>query len=262
MRPYPCLPRRSFLTKTAAATLAAPLVLPPRVFGANDRIVMGCIGMRGQGRAMVETARRYGRVMSGGSQRVWGDYNWFQRMVRGGRIGQAQEAWVNVGGPSEACYLEPVPTPAGVDWNRWLGPAPWRPFHPTLIAGGFRPYRDYSGGGMTDWGCHGFGGALFSLNLHETVRLAALEALGAVGDGAAVVPLLRVAAGGPAREAGLAQASLVRLAPAEANVALIQALRPGEPKLRVEACRALAKRRAKSCTTTSCIGAWDRGRIW
>jgi hypothetical protein len=117
---------------------------------------------------MVAAARRYGRVMSGGSQRVWGDYNWFHRMVRGGRIGEVKEAWVNVGGPSEACYLEPVPTPPGVDWDRWLGPAPWRPFHPTLITGGFRPHRDYSGGGTTDWGCHGFGGALFCMGLHET----------------------------------------------------------------------------------------------
>ncbi len=121
-----------------------------------------------QGRAMVEVARRYGRVLSGGSQRVWGDYHWFHRMVRGGRIGQPREAWVNVGGPSEPCYLEAVPTPPDVNWDLWLGPAPWRPFHPTLIAGGFRPYRDYSGGGMTDWGCHGFGGALFCLDLHHT----------------------------------------------------------------------------------------------
>ena len=37
-----------------------------------------------------------------------------------------------------------------------------------LIRGGFRAYRDYSGGGMTDWGCHTFGGALFALELHET----------------------------------------------------------------------------------------------
>lgn len=121
-----------------------------------------------QGRAMVETARRYGRVLSGGSQRVWGDYSWFHRMVRGGRIGEVREAWVNVGGPSGPCFLPPVETPAGVDWNMWLGPAPERPFHPTLIRGGFRPYRDYSGGGMTDWGCHGFGGALFTCDLHET----------------------------------------------------------------------------------------------
>ena len=121
-----------------------------------------------QGRLMTETARRYGRVFSGGSQRVWGDYNWYHRMVRGGVIGEVKEAWVNVGGPSGPCYLPAVDTPAGVDWDRWLGPAPWRPFHPNLIRGGFRPYRDYSGGGMTDWGCHGFGGSLFCCNVHKT----------------------------------------------------------------------------------------------
>ncbi len=121
-----------------------------------------------EGRSMVETARRYARVFSGGSQRVWGDYNWFHRMVRGGAIGEVKEAWVNVGGPSGPCGLAPVPTPDGVDWDRWLGPAPVRPFHPTLITGGFRAYRDYSGGGMTDWGCHTFGGALFCLDLHRT----------------------------------------------------------------------------------------------
>ncbi|MCP5524897.1 MAG: Gfo/Idh/MocA family oxidoreductase [Verrucomicrobiales bacterium] len=121
-----------------------------------------------QGRRLEQIVHRYGRVYSGGSQRVWGDYNWYHKMVRGGAIGEPKEAWVNVGGPSGPCYLAPEPVPEGVDWNRWLGPAPWRPFHPSLIAGGFRPYRDYSGGGMTDWGCHGFGGALFTLNLQDT----------------------------------------------------------------------------------------------
>lgn len=121
-----------------------------------------------QGRVMTETARRYGRVLSGGSQRVWQDYNWFHRMIRGGEIGAVREAWVNIGGSSGPCFLPPVATPADVDWNLWLGPAPERPFHPNLIRGGFRPYRDYSGGDMTDWGCHGFGGALFALNLHHT----------------------------------------------------------------------------------------------
>ena len=121
-----------------------------------------------QGRQMTQAARRYNRVFSGGSQRVWEDYNWFHRMVRGGAIGEVREVWVNVGGPSEICFLPPVPVPEGVNWDRWLGPAPWRPFHPTLIVGGFRPYRDYSGGGMTDWGCHGFGGALFACNLQNT----------------------------------------------------------------------------------------------
>ena len=42
--------RREFIRKGAAAALAAPLFINSRVFGANDRIVMGCIGMGGQGR--------------------------------------------------------------------------------------------------------------------------------------------------------------------------------------------------------------------
>ena len=121
-----------------------------------------------QGKEMRKVARRYGRVFSGGSQRVWDDYNWYHKMVRGGAIGEVKEAWVNCWGPSGPCYLPPQNTPADVDWNMWLGPAPWRPYHSQLIRGGFRPFRDYSGGGMTDWGCHVFGGALFALNLHNT----------------------------------------------------------------------------------------------
>jgi hypothetical protein len=121
-----------------------------------------------EGREMLDTARRFGRVFSGGSQRVWGDYNWYHHMLWGGAIGEVQEGWVSVGGPSGECYLDPHPVPEGVDWDMWLGPAPWRPFHPQLIRGGFRPFRDYSGGGMTDWGCHTFGGAMYAMQLHET----------------------------------------------------------------------------------------------
>ncbi len=134
-----------------------------------------------EGRMVADTVKRYGRVFSGGSQRVWGDYNWYHRMVRGGAIGEVKEAWVNVGGPSGPCFLPPIATPAEVDWDLWLGPAPWRPFHPTLITGGFRPYRDYSGGGMTDWGCHGFGGALFSLDLQDTGPVEIIPPNGDVG---------------------------------------------------------------------------------
>ncbi len=119
-----------------------------------------------EGRAMVQVARRYGRVFSGGSQRVWGDYNWFHRMVRGGAIGDLQEVWVDVGGPSRHCTLPGEPIPPGLDWDMWLGPAPWAPFNKARL--NFREWRDYSGGGMTDWGAHGFGGALFASQLHET----------------------------------------------------------------------------------------------
>jgi predicted dehydrogenase len=121
-----------------------------------------------EGQRLREVVQQTGCVYSGGSQRVWGDYNWFHRMVRGGAIGEPREAWANVGGPSGPCYLEAEPIPDDVDWDLWLGPAPWRPYHKSLTTGGFRPFRDYSGGGTTDWGCHTFGGCLFALNLHLT----------------------------------------------------------------------------------------------
>ena len=121
-----------------------------------------------EGRAMVEAARRYDRVVSGGSQRVLDDYGDWPRLVRGGALGEIREVFVECGGPSGECHLPPVPVPPGLDWEMWLGPAPWRPFHPDLIRGGFRAYRDYSGGGMTDWGAHRFGAATFAVGVHKT----------------------------------------------------------------------------------------------
>ncbi len=121
-----------------------------------------------QGKEMRKVARRYGRVFSGGSQRVWEDYHVFHKLVRGGALGEVKEAWVNIGGPSSPCSLPAEPTPPNMDWDMWLGPAPWRPFSKKLHPFNWRWYRDYSGGNMTDWGCHCFGGALFALNLHET----------------------------------------------------------------------------------------------
>jgi hypothetical protein len=126
-----------------------------------------CLTVR-EGRAMVEAVRRYGRVFSGGSQRVLGDYGDWPRLIWGGALGRVQEVFVECGGPSGECNLPEQPVPAGLDWDMWLGPAPWRPFHQTLIHGGFRPYRDYSGGGMTDWGAHRFGAAMFAVGLHLT----------------------------------------------------------------------------------------------
>jgi hypothetical protein len=121
-----------------------------------------------QGRAMVHAARLFGRIVSGGSQRVLDDYGDTPRLVRGGALGEVKEVFVSCGDPSGECFLPAEEIPPGVDWDLWLGPAPWRPFHSSLLKGQFRPYRDYSGGGMTDWGAHRFGAAMFATGLHRT----------------------------------------------------------------------------------------------
>lgn len=129
-----------------------------------------------EARAMVEATRRYGRVFQTGSQqRSDHEFRFACEMVRSGRIGQLKSINVNVGGPSQDCYLPEEPIPAGVDWNLWLGPAPMRPYNsilcpPPSFTGfpNWRLYRDYSGGGMTDWGAHHFDIAQWGMGTDDT----------------------------------------------------------------------------------------------
>lgn len=129
-----------------------------------------------EARAMVKAARRYGRVFQTGSQqRSSREFRFACEMVRSGRIGQLKTINANVGGPSEDCYLPEEPVPQGVDWDMWLGPAPWRPYNsilcpPPSFTGypRWRSYRDYSGGGMTDWGAHHFDISQWGMGTDDT----------------------------------------------------------------------------------------------
>lgn len=50
--------------------------------------------------------------------------------------------------------LAPQAIPAGLDYDMWLGPAPWKPYHPHRVHGSFRGYWDYDAGGLGDMGQH------------------------------------------------------------------------------------------------------------
>lgn len=128
-----------------------------------------------EGRKIVQTARRYGRIAAGGSQRVLQDYGRAACAANSGRWGKVLSANASPGGPPRPCYLGGMPIPEDINWNFWLGPAPWAPYHKSRCSGayglggkGFRSWEDYSGGMMTDWGGHKFGGALHGLKLDHT----------------------------------------------------------------------------------------------
>ena len=127
-----------------------------------------------EGQAMLAAARKYNRVVSGGSQRVLEDYRDTVNRCWGGELGAIKSINVNVGPLSQPCNLPEQPIPAGFDWDMWLGPAPWAPYNKARCDGNFstsggswRSYLDYSGGGMTDWGAHHFGGATFAVDVRE-----------------------------------------------------------------------------------------------
>jgi predicted dehydrogenase len=51
-------------------------------------------------------------------------------------------------------YLPPQPVPPELDYDFWLGPAPYKPYHPHRVHESFRGYWDYDGGGLGDMGMH------------------------------------------------------------------------------------------------------------
>ena len=127
-----------------------------------------------EGPLMIAAARRYGRVVSGGSQRVLGDYRQYVDPVWAGELGTIKSINVSVGPLPQLCNLPEEPMEEKIDWDMWLGPAAWAPYNSKRCSGSYningsswRSFSDYSGGGMTDWGAHHFGGATFICDVRE-----------------------------------------------------------------------------------------------
>lgn len=117
-----------------------------------------------EGRAMVQAVRKYKRVCQTGSmQRSSFNFRQAAQLVINGYIGRIKEINVSVGEPSKQCDLPTIKTPDYLDWDLWVGPALYRGYHPTLsppieenVWAGWRFYRDFGGGFVTDWGAHMF----------------------------------------------------------------------------------------------------------
>lgn len=85
-----------------------------------------------------------------------------KKVVQNGLLGWPLK--VTLGGPTGFDWkqdqwcgrtnLTPQPVPPELDYNFWLGPAPYKPYHPHRVHATFRGYWDYDGGGLGDMGQH------------------------------------------------------------------------------------------------------------
>ena len=110
-----------------------------------------------EGRILVDEVKRYGRVFQTGSQQRSGsEFRKACELVVNGRIGKLHTMTVQIPGNNRKCEptWTPEPVPAGFDYDMWLGPAPWEPYHKQRCHYEFRFLLDYSGGQMTNWGAH------------------------------------------------------------------------------------------------------------
>lgn len=111
-----------------------------------------------EGRAVCNAAQRYGRVVQVGShERSRANARYACELVRNGRIGRLHTIRVNMPLDSGQKPIPPqpvMPVPEGLNWDMWLGPAPWAPYTEKRCHFYFRYILDYSGGEMTDRGAH------------------------------------------------------------------------------------------------------------
>lgn len=111
-----------------------------------------------EGRILADAVRTYGRVFQTGShQRSDANFRKACELVRNGRIGKLQTIYVEIPPNNRQCSREgwkPEPIPEELDYDMWLGPAPWASYTSQRCHYTFRFISDYSGGQLTNWGSH------------------------------------------------------------------------------------------------------------
>jgi len=124
-----------------------------------------------EGRVISDAATRYGRVFQTGSQQR--SSIWFRHaceLVRNGRIGKLQS--IKVGLPPNNAQNTgihpPMPVPPELDYEMWLGPAPWAPYTEGRVHYFFRFLFDYSGGQVTNFGAHDLDIAQWALDIDNS----------------------------------------------------------------------------------------------
>jgi predicted dehydrogenase len=123
-----------------------------------------------EGKLLIETVRRLGRVFQTSTEdRSVPVYHRMAELVRNGRIGKLQRIEVILpkqpGGPGDPT---PQPVPEYLDYEMWLGPAPFAPYTKDRVHFNFRWIQDYSGGIICDWGTHLFDTAQWGNNTERS----------------------------------------------------------------------------------------------
>lgn len=110
----------------------------------------------GEGQALIREIEKAGVIYQGGIEdRSVQVYHRMAELVRNGALGKLERIRVALPPGDAFPKEEPVPVPEGLDYDLWLGPAPFTPYTPTKLgAQEWRNQFDYSGGKLTDWGAH------------------------------------------------------------------------------------------------------------
>jgi len=123
-----------------------------------------------EGKLLIETVRKHQKVFQTSTEdRSLPVYHRMAELVRNGRVGKLQRIEVILPKqPGNAGDPTPKPVPPELDYEMWLGPAPFAPYTPQRVHFNFRWIWDYSGGIICDWGAHLFDTAQWGNNTERS----------------------------------------------------------------------------------------------
>jgi len=131
-----------------------------------------------EARKITAAARKYNVVTQMGTQlHATEPLKLLVEMVKSGVIGDVSEVHVWIGrtwGGKER-PKEGMAIPKGMNWDLWLGPAPYRPFHTEYHPWTWRNWRDFGTGVIGDFGCHIIDPVFWSLNLGNKFSVEAVN---------------------------------------------------------------------------------------
>lgn len=140
---------------------------------------------------MVAAALKYNSIVQVGQwQRSQQHFRDAVDFVHSGKLGEIRlvKAWAYQGWMKSIPVKPDESVPAGVHYDKWLGPAEKRPFNPNRFHFEFRWFWDYAGGLMTDWGVHMLDYALLGMQVSDPKSVMAAGGKFAYPDDAAETP--------------------------------------------------------------------------
>ena len=127
-------------------------------------------------RVMRETAKRHGCVTQMGTQIHANDnYRRCVEIVQSGMLGPVRRVLTWRGWQLRSKHRASADSkpPAHIDYDLWLGPAPYRPFHVESFHFDWRYWWDFGNGELGDFGCHFMDLPHWALDLREVTSVEA-----------------------------------------------------------------------------------------
>lgn len=150
----------------------APIALRAMEAGKDVYVEKPISHVYSEGPLIIAAAKKYGRVLQQGSQMRSSPVTvQAAQLLKEGILGEIKVARAWTAEPRRV--MKPVPDavpPAGVDYDRWLGPAPQRPFNPQRFHKTWRRFRDYGNGDIGDDGIHDIDMAAWGLGIDTLPR--------------------------------------------------------------------------------------------